>query len=149
MVGRFEQDGAMFVNSHTKMASFIDGTSQTLLVGECLFSSQVYGADDSGTGQLIDHWYIGTADCVLIPNRFIAEASEAIGSTAVAMNNFQDSTIQVDEKELCFASKHTGGTQFVFTDGHVSFLPNSIDRAAYSAMGTRAGGEVFSMESVQ
>ncbi len=128
MLGRFDQDGSLFVNSRTNFASQIDGTSNTLVVGECLFDATVYGVDDSGVGQIIDHWYIGTADTVLLQNAFIAEASESMGSTGVAINNFQDSTIQVDEKELCFASKHTGGAQFVFGDGHVSFLPSTIDR---------------------
>lgn len=148
-VGRTDQDGSMFVNSRTRFASLTDGSSQTLMVGECLFSATVYGADSSGTGQIIDHWYIGTADTIAIQNTFIAEASESMGSTGVAMNNFEDPSIQVDEKELCFASKHWGGVQFVFGDGHVSFLPGTIDRATYSAMGTRTGGEPISMESSQ
>lgn len=148
-LGRTDQDGSMFVNSLTLFASLIDGTSQTVMLGECLFSSTVYGADASGAGQIIDHWYIGTADTIAIQNRFIAEASESMGSTGVAMNNFDDASIQVDEKELCFASKHWGGAQFVFGDGHVSFLPTSIDRPTYSALGTRANGETISMESIQ
>lgn len=149
IVGRMDQDGSMFVNSRTRFASLIDGSSQTLMAGECLFSATVYGVDASGIGQIIDHWYIGTADTIAIQNTFIAEASEAMGSTGVAMNNFEDPSIQVDEKELCFASKHWGGVQFVFGDGHVSFLSSSIDRPTYSALGTRAGGEVISTESLQ
>ena len=127
----------------------IDGSSQTLLLGECLYSEKMYGADSSGVGQLIDHWYIGTGDLEAVNNNFIAEASETLGSTGVAMNNFEVPNIQVDEKELCFASKHWGGVQFVFGDGHVTFLSESIDRPAYSALGTRASGEVISTESFQ
>ena len=149
IVGRMDQDGSMFVNSRTSFASLLDGTSQTLLTGECLFSANVYGLDLSGTGQIIDHWYIGTADTLLAGSNFVSEASETMGSTAVALNNFDDATIQVDEKELSFGSNHVGGAQFVFGDGHVSFLPNSIDRKAYSALGTRANGEVISTESFQ
>ncbi len=96
----------MFVNSRTRFASLTDGTSQTLAIGECLFSAKVYGVDGSGAGQIIDHWYIGTADTIAFKSSFIGEASESMGSTGVAMNNFEDSTIQVDEKELCFASHH-------------------------------------------
>lgn len=148
VMGRLDQDGSLFVNSRTRFASIIDGTSQTVMAGECLFSDEPYGADISGTVQLIDHWYIGTGDMDSVFNNYVAEASEALGSTGVAMNNF-DFPVQVDEKELCFASKHWGGAQFVFGDGHVSFLPSSIDRSIYSALGTRAGGEVVSMESFQ
>ncbi len=147
VIGRVDQDGVMFANSHVAFAGLLDGSSQTLLVGECLFSTTPYGTDDSGTVQLIDHWYIGTGDTSAVHNNYITEASEAMGSTAVAINNFADSTIQVDEKELSFASQHTGGAQFVFCDGHVNFLNNSIDRPTFAALGTRAGGEVTIAES--
>jgi prepilin-type N-terminal cleavage/methylation domain-containing protein/prepilin-type processing-associated H-X9-DG protein len=147
MVGRTDQDGSLFVNSGMNFSGLIDGTSQTLIIGECLFSTKVYGADGSGAGQIIDHWYIGTGDTYMSLNRYVHEASEGLGSTGVAMNNFEDPSIVVDEKEICFASKHSGGAQFVFGDGHVSFLPNSIDRKTYSGLGTRAGAEVISTES--
>lgn len=149
VIGRTDQDGSMFVNSKTRFASLTDGSSQTVMAGECLFDAKVYGVDGSGNGQLIDHWYIGTGDTDGINNNYIAEASEAMGSTGVSMNNFGDPSLQVDEKELCFASKHWSGAQFVFGDGHVAFLPNSIDRSIYRALGTRSSGEAISMENSQ
>jgi prepilin-type processing-associated H-X9-DG protein len=41
-------------------------------------------------------------------------------------------------------SKHTGGVNVGMADGSVRFVPNGITLAAWRAMGTRAGGEVFS-----
>ena len=70
-----------------------------------------------------------------------------IGSTGVGMNNFQDGSVVIDEKEIAFASNHPGGAQFAYADGHVALLHSSIDRAVYSALGTRAGGEVVRLES--
>ncbi len=149
ILGRLSMDGTLYVNSRTSFASLLDGSSNTLVIGESLFSSDVAGLDSTGTGQIVDHWYIGTNDMGDILGDYIAETSEALGSTAVAINNAADTSIVVDEKELSFTSNHSTGAQFVFGDGHVSFLDKSIDRRTYSAMGTRAGGEVISLEGTQ
>jgi prepilin-type N-terminal cleavage/methylation domain-containing protein/prepilin-type processing-associated H-X9-DG protein len=45
-----------------------------------------------------------------------------------------------------FRSRHPGGVQFAFADGSVRFLPQTIDLAAYRAIGTYAGGEVPRLE---
>lgn len=146
-IGRVDQDGCMFVNSATRFASVLDGTSQTALMGECLFDSDVRGPDGSGAIQIVDHWYVGTGDMTGTSGNWFAEASEAVGSTAVGINNFNDAAIAIDEKEIGFGSHHSGGAQFVFADGHVTFLSGTIDRALYSALGTRDRGEVTSLDS--
>ena len=146
LIGRPNQDGCMFINSSTRMASIFDGCSQSLAIGECLFPTDVSGPDMTGNIQIVDHWYIGTSD-MGGDEPWICEGSEALGSTGVAMNNLRDSSIVIDEKEVAFTSNHSGGTQFVFADGHVSLLINSIDRAVYSALGTRAGNEVVTLDA--
>jgi prepilin-type processing-associated H-X9-DG protein len=40
-----------------------------------------------------------------------------------------------------FTSRHPGGANFVFADGHVQFLQASMDHQVYEALSTRAGGE--------
>ena len=42
-----------------------------------------------------------------------------------------------------FRSTHSGGCNFVFGDGSVKFLRQSIDMATYRALGSRNGGEVI------
>ena len=148
MVGRLNQDGCMFVNSLTRLASFIDGSSQSLAIGECLFALNVTGPDATGTFQLIDHWYIGTGDMADVLGDGIREASEALGSTGVGLNNLSDDRTVIDEKELAFTSQHPAGVQFVFADGHVSLLATGIDREVYSALGTRAGSETIAIDSL-
>src|SRR5262245_38417331 len=39
-------------------------------------------------------------------------------------------------------SRHPGGVQALFCDGHVQFVSNTIQLATWQALGTRAGGEV-------
>jgi prepilin-type N-terminal cleavage/methylation domain-containing protein/prepilin-type processing-associated H-X9-DG protein len=42
-----------------------------------------------------------------------------------------------------FRSKHTGGCNFLFCDGNVKFLRQSIDMPTYRALGSRNGNEVI------
>jgi prepilin-type processing-associated H-X9-DG protein len=41
-----------------------------------------------------------------------------------------------------FASRHPGGGQFVFGDGRVAFLSDTISQATYRALSTRASGDI-------
>ncbi|MCE3018029.1 MAG: DUF1559 domain-containing protein, partial [Pirellula sp.] len=45
-----------------------------------------------------------------------------------------------------FSSRHTGGAQFAFGDGHVSFISQSIDILLYRNLGSMNGGEVANVE---
>jgi prepilin-type N-terminal cleavage/methylation domain-containing protein/prepilin-type processing-associated H-X9-DG protein len=45
-----------------------------------------------------------------------------------------------------FASRHPGGANFVYGDGHVGFVNEQINLTTYRALSTRAGGEVISAE---
>jgi prepilin-type processing-associated H-X9-DG protein len=46
-----------------------------------------------------------------------------------------------------FKSRHPGGSNFLFADGSVHFLKNSISRVTYAALGSKNGGEVISADS--
>ncbi len=39
------------------------------------------------------------------------------------------------------SSRHVGGAQAVYVDGHVTFLSQNIDAAVWWAIGSRDGGE--------
>ncbi|MFN6025703.1 MAG: DUF1559 domain-containing protein [Planctomyces sp.] len=46
-----------------------------------------------------------------------------------------------------FFSRHSGnGVQFLFADGHVSFLTPSIEYRSYLALATRAGQETLNTD---
>ena len=52
-------------------------------------------------------------------------------------------TLLVIQRRSNFGSGHTGGANFALADGSVRFIGNGIAPATYSALGTRAGGEVL------
>ncbi len=140
VVGLPDSDGMFYVNSDTRVADIRDGTSSTVAIGETLVRIDVQGPDLHGVVQIVDHWYIGT------PSGDANEVSEGMGSTGVAINSVDMPDVFVDEKELCFSSRHPGGAQVLFADGHAAFISETIDRDVWSALGTRAGGEVVEGE---
>jgi len=46
-----------------------------------------------------------------------------------------------------FRSQHPGGANFLFGDGSVKYLKNTINMGVYQSLGTRGGGEVISADS--
>jgi prepilin-type N-terminal cleavage/methylation domain-containing protein/prepilin-type processing-associated H-X9-DG protein len=50
--------------------------------------------------------------------------------------------------QLGFRSNHPGGANFVFGDGSVKFLKQSINPVTYRGVGTKAGGEVISADAL-
>jgi len=131
LVGQADSDGMFFIDSQVRFRDVIDGTSATVAIGEAVFEFKFHGNDNSGLPQFVDHWYIGT------PEGNANEVSEGLGSTAAAINTVFDPLAFVDEKELSFGSHHPGGAQLLFVDGHVALVTKTVDRATYSALGTR------------
>ena len=130
-------DGMLFRESKTKFASCLDGTSHTIMIGEALHDYSFWGDNPLQGPQVVDHWYIGTVG-VFTTN----EISEAMGSTGVKPNAFRDKSLFIDEVEISFGSRHPNGLQCAFADGHVSFLSETINMRVWSAMGTRATGDL-------
>ncbi len=123
--------GVFFRNSQIRISDITDGTSQTLLVGERghdlgpatwvgdVTSSDLYPPPGSPSPPIVDN----AASMVL------GHAGD--NNTPGAPNSHLNQ----------FSSRHGAGANFLFADGHVNFLPTSIDYQTYRALATRAGGE--------
>jgi prepilin-type N-terminal cleavage/methylation domain-containing protein/prepilin-type processing-associated H-X9-DG protein len=114
-------NGILYSLSSIRMADILDGTSNTMIVGERgIPDDLVLGWVICGATELDQ--YLG-AENVPVPARK-APWTDPI---------FQG-----------FWSWHSGGAHFVFADGSVHFIRNTIDKTTYRALATRAGREVIS-----
>ncbi|MBL8872436.1 MAG: DUF1559 domain-containing protein [Planctomycetaceae bacterium] len=144
------QDGMLFVNSGVRMAMVVDGTSNTLFVGERPPSSDLnYGWIWAGSG---DSPYFGATDVVL-------GVFERAGAPAATPDFFRPGAV-IDPgstHRYHFWSLHPGGANWLLVDGSVRFIsytaggPQNITGSPYTptlieAMATRDRGEVFSVE---
>ena len=124
--------GVMFVNSKVRIADVLDGTSQTLLVGECDYDQDDPMRDNST--------YCPNRQCV-IGRQW---ASYNVITTYNGINSGTDvgvggNTAGVGGVE----SHHPGGANFTFADAHVSFLSETINQLVLDALTTRQGGEII------
>lgn len=127
--GIISNTGIFFGNSRVGMRDVTDGTSNTLMVGERPAPA------DASWG-----WWSGPGSTNACPNGFLdvllpTENYWKIGGLRASGPS--------DPYPLYhWWSHHVGGAQFLFADGHVQFLSNSIDHRTLMSLSTRAGGEV-------
>ena len=147
-------DGVLFALSKIGIKHVIDGTSNTMLVGEALHDSAAVdkrGATaESGLGGYKDHWALGADDIDGTGGPPQAgDLSEALGSTAVPIN-YQNqfpigegcpvpgiTAVDCQMIQLAFGSAHAGGTQVLRCDGSAELINEGIDAIVWRDMATR------------
>jgi len=117
-----------------RLASVTDGTSNTIAAGEGLPAQR---ADNN-----VWEWNSG-ANGTTVPMNYFSGLSCGItggwGATSWAGRCAYTNT--------GFKSKHPGGCNFLFVDGSVHFLKQTLNMFTYCALGSRNGGEVISSDS--
>lgn len=117
----------------TNMRDIIDGTSNTLMVGEAvaLYSQWNWWWSNNGT--------TATTSIPLNANPVCGKAANLSKEAGlVACNDDWNNNYS-------FFSKHTGGGNFGLADGSVRFISESVDRDIYRGLATIAGGEVATL----
>jgi len=128
-------DGMYFRNSKIRQSDVTDGTSKTIAVGERAHQLGNATWVGSVTGAILfpdDGNTVGQRHPENSSGMVLGHAGEGIGPG--------DDGGDVNQ----FYSRHGPGVNFVFVDGHVTFLPSTTDKKAYLALSTRAGGEPVS-----
>ena len=131
----------LYRNSKTKFGDITDGTSNTIMITECAARPTVYHrrtmrpdlSNDQGFG------WIDSESAFSLDGAATDGGSQGLGpqQAAVGMN-------ATNENEPF--SFHSGGAMFLFADGHVSFLSESIPLELLAALVTKSGGEVASAQ---
>ena len=128
-------NGAFCYSRQYKASDFSDGLSSTILVGE------VAGGDSAGFSQFSYWAYAGRITSSMRSTRNPMNLHPRIGG----ISGFYSKN--TPGANGAFRSHHSaGGCNFVFGDGHVSFLDESLELETYHALSTRAMGESISEE---
>jgi prepilin-type N-terminal cleavage/methylation domain-containing protein len=110
-----------------------DGTSNTFMVGEDVFTQDYATHNMPGSGFAWVHTAECTLTCAIPPNNFTHLNGTPVNTT---------SSSQIEWGDFHgFKSRHVGGVQFVYADGSVHFITNTIPLGTYRAMATFKGGE--------
>jgi prepilin-type N-terminal cleavage/methylation domain-containing protein/prepilin-type processing-associated H-X9-DG protein len=146
---QFTYDGMLYINSQVRLADVTDGTSQTLLVGERPATSYDgwVGWWFAGSGHY--PWF-GAIDVVLGSNEKIAVGGESKPNDPLYPESFYQpptSPLSDEENAYHFWSFHPGGAYFALVDGHVKFIPYTVDQKVLPSLATRHGSEVVDGQS--
>jgi prepilin-type N-terminal cleavage/methylation domain-containing protein/prepilin-type processing-associated H-X9-DG protein len=133
-------NGVFYRNSRNGLRDITDGSSTTLMVGER--SRNIADATWVGavpTWQLCTNprWVVqecGPASTLVVSHTGTA----ATGSIYVPNSK----SSMVDD----YWSLHPGGSNFLFCDGSMRFIKESVNPSVFSYLSTRAGGEVISSD---
>ncbi len=144
--------GAFGINSDTSFAKIRDGSSNTMLVSECVIETPAIEFWDGDTNEYLK--------CLARAPRPRALPTEPRGfswffvrrnqawsySTWLRPNDkvFASSECELYPRQAPFAarSRHPGGVNVLYGDGAVEFVSQSIDAALWRISGTCAGEEL-------
>ena len=121
-----DNNGVFFLNSRLRFSQILDGSSQTILIGEMRPGPDSLGWA-SGTRATLRNTGSYKSPPRLTSKNEPAPLVDLTGSMTVGG----------------FSSYHTGGAQFAFADGSVHFLSLSIHKRLLSQLGNRADGELL------
>lgn len=137
-------DGCFFRNSRISVAAITDGTSQTFAIGERSHTLSYV----TWTARSIGGWLYKTSAVEGGTDKFNPDPEEC-WTQILGPIGLEDGLRTPNNPEAHvedYWSLHPGGVNFLFADGSVHFIKDSINPIPYRALATRAGGEVISAD---
>ena len=133
-------DGIFYGRSKTRISKITDGTSNTLLASEILFSPDTSQHDIRG--RVWNSIHAGSEFSTLYP------PNSSIGDNPQGYCNplpqAPCASPSVANAYTLARSMHSGGVNVAFADGAVQFIKNGVTPSVYLALGSRAGAEPVS-----
>lgn len=123
--------GLLFLNSKVRYGDIVDGSSNTLLLGEAK-------PDEDSLG-----WASGTRATLRNTGHEINAMGPDDWQADVMMEDITDLPETVLNFVGGFSSHHAGGAHFCMGDGAVKFLTDRIDPELFRNLGNRADGEMM------
>jgi prepilin-type N-terminal cleavage/methylation domain-containing protein/prepilin-type processing-associated H-X9-DG protein len=129
--------GVMFPSSSVRFKKIPDGLSKTAMVGELYYHNLGWGrgtaagcgggggGGGSAYSRGVSRWWTCNSGC----------AVPGLNPPTTDCNSRCEQRFQ-------FSSSHVQGANFVFCDGHVQFLADSLDVNVFKSLLTVAGGEL-------
>jgi len=140
-----------------RIRDVIDGTSNTLLLGERSHVDRNYNTfyANAYATNLMGGWgywsptggQMGLTDVTLssfAPINYEMPFDFANKPGSITSATTFDASAESINRLCAFGSQHTGGAQFALTDGSARFIGENIDMDILQSLSTRAGGEVVS-----
>jgi prepilin-type N-terminal cleavage/methylation domain-containing protein/prepilin-type processing-associated H-X9-DG protein len=143
--------GLLYLNSHVRYDEITDGPSYTFLVGEFLNQSATLG------------WVSGTRSTLRNTGLLLNERDSDLAVTRLPYaagaerrpreGMFEEIVAAADngswpiELTGAFSSYHAQACNFLFADGSVRAVHNSVDTRVYLRLGNRADGDPISSDS--
>jgi prepilin-type N-terminal cleavage/methylation domain-containing protein/prepilin-type processing-associated H-X9-DG protein len=120
---KYKNDGAFIYHRRVALSEFRDGLSNSFLAGEVL-------RPDTNESSNVWSYAIANADC--------------LRTTTNPLNTPPGGGIVIELRNGAFGSSHPSGANFVYGDGHVSYMDDSIDISTYRLLSSIADGETVS-----
>ncbi len=135
-----DNNGVLFRNSRVGLRDLVDGSSLTMMAGE-------------RSRTISDATWVGVVPSAVFCTKPTRDYEECRPSYAMVLAHTGPTPpggymwrVVPNSKSAAvnnFWSLHPGGCNFVFCDGSVRFLKETIDAGVFSSLSTRAGGEVL------
>lgn len=134
--------GLFFGKSNVRITDILDGTSNTLMASELLVVPDQASNKYDARGRMHNGVHGMTFSTIYPPNSTVGDN---LGRSDFCVNTVVKAPCGTQSQDNTFVlarSNHTGGVNAVLGDGSVRFVPNTITPATWSALGTRADGDL-------